>query len=336
MCPADWRLLRRVPSAMPQLSLDLINEAREFLRPRIRRTPVEASPRLSAKLGVLTSLKLESLQITGSFKIRGAFFRLSRATEAERRGGIVTCSAGNHGKAIAYAARELGLRATIFVPKGVDQAKYRGMVSFGANVIVSPFPGYDETEELALEDSRKNGRAFVSAFDDAAVMAGNGGTLAAEIVEDLPDVKTFIVPVGGGGLSAGLALYVKEKVPAARVIGCQHEVTPALRLSLERGSAVTRMPSGETLAAGIEGGIGTQTFEVLRTRVDDTPIVNDAEICDAVRWMVEEHQYLIEPTAAATLAACLAGKIAPLTAPAVVVISGRNVSSATVRKILCI
>jgi threonine dehydratase len=129
---------------------------------------------------------------------------------------------------------------------------------------------------------------------------------------------------------------VKERVSGARVIGCQHEVTPALRLSLERGAAVTRMPSGETLAAGIEGGIGTQTFEVLRTRVDDTPIVNDAEICDAVRWMVEEHQYLIEPTAAATLAACLAGKISPLSAPAVVVISGRNVSSATVRKILCI
>src|SRR5580704_1764376 len=147
-----------VPSAMPQLSLELINEAREFLRPRIRRTPMEASPGLSLKLGVSTWLKLESLQITGSFKIRGAFFRLSRATEVERRGGIVTCSAGNHGKAVAYAARELGLQATIFVPKGVDQAKYRGMVSYGANVIVSPFADYDQTEEFALEDSRKKDR----------------------------------------------------------------------------------------------------------------------------------------------------------------------------------
>jgi len=320
---------------MPQLTLDLIDEALEYLRHRIRCTPVEASPGLSAKLGVPTWLKLESMQLTGSFKIRGAFFRLARASEAERRSGIITCSAGNHGKAVAYAARELGMRATIFVPKEVDHAKYRGMVACGAEVKVSPFPDYDKTEELAIEESRKSGRPFLSAFDDAAVMAGNGGTLATEIVEDLPDVKNFIVPVGGGGLSAGLALYVKEKVHGARLIGCQLEVTPALRLSLERGSAVTRMPSGESLAAGIEGGIGSETFEILRARVDDTPLVNDAEICEAVRWMVEEHQYLIEPTAAAVLAACLSGKVAPLSAPAVVVISGRNVSSATARKILC-
>jgi threonine dehydratase len=320
---------------MSQLTLELINEAGDFLRPRIRRTPVEASPGLSAKLGVPTWLKLESHQLTGSFKIRGAFFRLSRASEAERRNGIITCSAGNHGKAVAYAARELGIRATIYVPKGVDQAKYRGIVSFGAEVKVSPSPTYDETEELALEDAQNSGRPFVSAFDDAAVMAGNGGTLGAEIVEDLPAVKNFIVPVGGGGLSAGLAVYVKEKVRGARLIGCQHEATPALKLSLERGSAVTRMPSGKTLAAGIEGGIGSETFEILRTRVDDMPLVNDAEICEAVRWMIEEHQYLIEPTAAAVLAACLSGRIAPLAAPAVVVISGRNVSSETVRKILC-
>ena len=200
---------------------------------------------------------------------------------------------------------------------------------------ISPSPSYDETEELALEEARESGRPFISAFDDAPVMAGNGGSLAMEIVEDLPDVRNFIVPVGGGGLSAGLALYVKEKVRGARLIGCQLAVTPALELSLERGSAVTRMPSGESLAAGIEGGIGSETFEILKTRVDDTPLVDDAEICEAVRWMVEEHQYLIEPTAAAVLAACLAGKVAALDAPAVVVISGRNVSSETARRILC-
>ena len=296
---------------------------------------MEASPGLSAKLGVPAWLKLESLQLTGSFKFRGALFRLSRASESERRNGIITCSAGNHGKAVAYAARELGMRATIYTPKNVDQAKYRGMVAFGADVKVSPSPSYDDTEDLALEDARKTGRPFISAFDDAAVMAGNGGSLAAEIVEDLPEVKNFILPVGGGGMSAGLALYVKEKVRGARLIGCQLEVTPALKLSLERGSAVTRMPSGESLAAGIEGGIGAETFEVLKTRVDDTPLVDDREICEAMRWMVEEHQYLIEPTDAAVLAACLSGKVAPLDAPAVVVISGRNVSSETARMILC-
>ncbi|MFZ0735843.1 MAG: pyridoxal-phosphate dependent enzyme [Candidatus Acidiferrales bacterium] len=322
-------------AAMPQLTLDLIAEATDFLSGRIRRTPLEPSPALSSKLGVPVWLKLESLQITGSFKIRGAFFRMSRLSEAERRTGIVTCSAGNHGKACAYAGRELGVKVTIYVPKGVDEAKHRGMLALGAEVKVSEFPGFDETEEWAQEEARKSGRPFLSAFDDVDVMAGNGGTMAKEIVEDLPDARDFIVPVGGGGLGAGFSFYLKEAAPRARFIAVQHEVSPGLKVSLEQGRAATRMPSGETLAAGIEGGIGAQTFEILRRRVDHVALINDAQICDAMRWLLEEHQYLIEPTAAATLAACLNGKAGELRGPAVVILSGRNVSGATIRKILC-
>jgi len=320
---------------MAELSLALIEEAAEFLRGRIRRTPVEASPVLAKLLGVPVWLKLESLQVTGSFKIRGAFFRMSRLSEAERRRGIVTCSAGNHGKACAYAGRELGVRVTIFVPQTVDEAKYRGMIALGADVRVAPFPGYDETEELAQEEARRSGLPFLSAFDDAEIMAGNGGTLAREIVEDLPEAREFIVPVGGGGLGAGFAFYVKHKIAGARFTACQHEVSPGLKVSFERGTAATRLPSGDTLAGGIEGGIGAQTFEILRTRVDQMALVNDGQIMAAMRWLIEEHQYLIEPTAAAVLAACLNGKIGELRGPAVVVLSGRNVSGATVRKILC-
>jgi threonine dehydratase len=322
-------------AAMPELNLDLINDAAAFLRGRIRRTPLEPSPGLSAKLNVPVWLKLESLQVTGSFKIRGAFFRLSRLSDAERRSGIVTCSAGNHGKACAYAGRELGVRVTIYVPNTVDQAKYRGMLALGAEVKVSKFPGYDETEDLAMDEARKSGRPFISAFDDAAVMAGNGGTLAMEIVEELPQVTEFIVPVGGGGMGAGIAFYTKAKNSAARFIACQHEVSPGLKVSFERGRAATRLPSGDTLAGGIEGGIGAQTFEVLRTRVDHIALVNDSEICTALRWMIDEHQYLIEPTAAAAIAACLNTKVGALSGPAVVVISGRNVAGATIRKIVC-
>lgn len=320
---------------MPQLTLDLIAEARDFLRGRIRRTPLEPSPALSAKLGVPVYLKLESLQVTGSFKIRGAFFRLSRLTDAERRSGIVTCSAGNHGKACAYAGRELGIRVTIHVPNTVDESKYRGMIALGADVKVSKFPGYDETEELAQEDAGRSGRPFISAFDDTEVMAGNGGTLAMEILEDLPQATDLIVPVGGGGLGAGLAFYTKHKNSAAKFIACQHEVSPGLKASFELGRAATRLPSGETLAGGIEGGIGEQTFEILRTRVDRIALVNDAEISAALRWMLDEHQYLIEPTAAATVAACLNNKVGALSGPAVVVISGRNVAGSTIRKIVC-
>jgi threonine dehydratase len=317
-----------------ELTLDRIQEAARFLSGRIRRTPVEPSPALSTKLGVPIWFKLEALQITGSFKIRGAFFRLSHLTERERRTGIVTCSAGNHGKACAFAGRELGVRTMIYVPSTIDEAKYRGMIALGAEVIVSNFPGFDQTEELAQEEARKSGTPFVSAFDDCDVMAGNGGTLAAEVIADLPQATNFICPIGGGGLGAGFSLYVKEKVMNARFIGCQHEASPAFTMSLEQGRAITRLDCRETLAAGIEGGIGARTFDILRSRVDQVALVSDLEICAAVRWMIEEHQYLIEPTAAAPLAACLNGRVGKLSGPTVVIVTGRNVSFKTTKKVL--
>ncbi len=276
-------------------------------------------------------LKLESLQITGSFKLRGAWFRLSRLTAEERKTGIATCSAGNHGKAIAFASREVGTHATIYVPSSVDESKLRGMKALGAEVVVSKFPGYDDTLDWALAATKK---PFVSAFDDAAIIAGNGGSLGAEIMEDLPQARTFIVPVGGGGLAAGLAVFAKHKYADAQIIGCQHELSPALRLSLDKGVAVTRLPAVDTVAGGVEGGIGAQPFDLLRSRVDGVALVSEAEIFAAVRWMLETHQYLIEPSAAVTVAACLTGKVGRLSSPAVVVVSGCNVGMPVLRRIL--
>src|SRR5579871_4990162 len=143
---------------------ELVDQAAEYLKGRVRRTPLEHSVGLSKVLGVPTSLKLESMQLTGSFKIRGALFRLSRLTAEEQRVGVVTCSAGNHGKAVAYAAREAGVRATICVPRSVDRSKLEGMLALGADVRVSEFDGYDDTEEWAR--SLAGGRTFISPFDD--------------------------------------------------------------------------------------------------------------------------------------------------------------------------
>jgi threonine dehydratase len=319
---------------MTELTKSLIDAAAEFLRPRIRRTPVERSATLTEILGVPTWLKLEHLQITGSFKIRGAFFRLSRLTEEERRCGIVTCSAGNHGKAVAYAARELGIAATIYVPSTVDEAKLRGIQAAGARAVVAPFPGFDETNEWALEAAQREGRPFLSAFDDPAVMAGNGGTLAAEILEDLPEVCNFIFPVGGGSLGAGLSYLVRERKAGCRLIAVQHELSPALKLSFERGAAMTKLLGADTLAAGVEGGVGEKTFEVMRTRLDEVALISEAEMFAATRWMAEEHQYMVEPSGAVALAACLARKMERLNGPTVVVFTGRNVSIATWSKIL--
>ena len=316
------------------LTLAVIREARAYLAGRIRRTPLEESPALSAILGVPARMKLESLQVTGSFKIRGAFFRLSRLTEEEKRAGIATCSAGNHGKAVAYAAKSLGLVPRIYVPASVDESKHRAMTALGAEVIRSRWPGYDETEEWALGEAKRAGRVWVSAFDDDAIMAGNGGTLALEILEEAPETRAFVLPVGGGGLSAGLSYVVKKQDPAAVVVGCNHELSPALALSLERGEAVTRLPAAETAAGGIEGGIGRKTFAVLRTRVDRVALVGEEEIFEAVRWMLDKHQYLTEPSSAAAIAACLTGKAGRFDSPVAVVITGRNVSLSTLRRIL--
>jgi threonine dehydratase len=300
------------------------------LRSRIRRTPVEYCPELSHRLGVPVWLKLEFLQITGSFKVRGAWWRVHQASAEERSRGIATCSAGNHGKGLAHAAREEGIHAVIFVPKAVDEAKYRGMVALGAEVRKSEYWGYDDTEAWAREVSAKEGMPFISAFDDYDVMAGNGGSLAFEIHEQLPEVQNWIVPVGGGGLAAGLTFYLKETLTGQRVIGCQHRESPALQMSLDTGNAVTSLPGIITMAGGVEGGIGKLTFEVLRDRIDGVALVEENEIRAATRWMVAQHQYLVEPSAAVTLAACLRGRVGSLTGPTVVVVSGRNVSLKTV------
>jgi len=314
--------------------MDLIEKGRVFLRGKIRRTPIEESRVLSEVLGVPVWLKLECLQTTGSFKVRGALFRLAQLSPIERQIGIATCSAGNHGKSIAYAAKKIGIQVTIYVPKFVNPTKFQGMVVLGARVIRSPFEGYDDTEAWAREQIVKSGQLFISGFDDPYIMAGNGGSVAAEVLEDVPEARSFIVPVGGGGHAAGFAYYVKEKLSDCQIITCQHELSPALKLSLESNKAVTKLRAVTTLAAGLEGGIGQLTFEVLKTRVDRVDLVTEKEIRTAVVWMLDHHQYLIEPTAAATIATCLNGRIEKPSSPTVVVLTGRNVDVQTIRELL--
>jgi threonine dehydratase len=316
------------------LDLALVLQARKALEGRIRRTPLERSPALSEIAGVPVWLKLESLQLTGSFKIRGAYFVLSRLSAEERRLGVVTCSAGNHGKAVAHVAREIGIVAEVHVPKSVDESKYRAIVELGARVVRSDCDGFDETEALARAEAARTGRRYVTAFDDVEVLAANGGTLAAEIIEDAPEARSFLLPVGGAGLAGGFAYYAKAALPGARIVGCQHALSPALALSLERGEAVTRLPPVETTAGGLEGGIGRTGFEQLKTRIDRVALLAEDEIFAGVRFLLDRHQYLVEPSAAVTAAAILTGKAGRLDSPAVAVLSGRNVALATLRRIL--
>jgi threonine dehydratase len=314
--------------------LALIHAAAAFLEPRVRRTPIEPSPLLGAALGVPVFLKLEMLQISGSFKLRGAWFRLSRLDPGQRALGVVTCSAGNHGKALAYAARELGVPATIYVPSTVDGAKLAGMRAMGAEVVIAQARGYDEAELEARAEAQRSGRPFVSAFDEPEIIAGNGGSLGLELLDQLPTLRTVITPVSGGGLAAGLALALEAHDPGIALVACQHRDSPSLALSLERGGAVTAMPAIDTLAGGIEGGIGINTFAILARRVHRVALVSEAQILRATRWMLAEHQYLVEPSAAAVVAACLEGDLGQLEGPVVVVLSGRNLAVESLRVIL--
>ncbi|CDR34862.1 threonine ammonia-lyase [Criblamydia sequanensis] len=311
----------------------IIEQARHVLKGKIRKTPIEFSPKLSNLFGQPIYLKLENLQITGSFKVRGGFFYLSTLDEKKKEKGVAACSAGNHGLGIAYACKQLGVPAIVFVPKNVDQAKYNKLLELGAEVKKSEFVGYDETLEWAANEAKKLDMTLISAFDDEKIMAANGGTLASEVLEQMPEAKHFILPMGGGGLSSGFAWHIKEKSPHAKITICQLFESPALKLSLSQGKPITYLPPIDTLAGGLEGGLGAKCYDILKTRVDEIALIKENELKEALLWLLKNHQYLIEPSAAVSLASCLFGHIKPKE-PTVLVLTGRNVSFSTLQKLI--
>ncbi len=313
------------PQLIVELNPTLVREAASFLDSRIRRTPAEFSPGLSEELGQDVYLKLENLQTTGSFKIRGALFALHKL---KQKGilQVATCSAGNHGKGVAYAAEKLGMMAKIYVPSGVDRVKYDAMVRMGADVVVSDFIGFDETEKWSIGEAEKEEIPFISAYDDVLVMAGNGGSVALEVLDQVPDAKTFVMPAGGGGHAAGFISTVRSRYADCKTNLVQHERSPAFLRSLEKGRAVTEMDPFETLASGLEGGFGRNTFEMLKDQVSHVALVSESDIRRAMKWIAENHQYIIEGSSAAAIAACQRHDLATTAGSIVVFISGRNIS----------
>lgn len=312
----------------------LIKKASEYLQGKVRKTPAEFSMVLSELVGQPVFLKLENLQHTGSFKLRGALFYLSTLDASSKERGVSTCSAGNHGLGVAFAAKELGVPCTVFVPKSVDQTKYEKLIKLGARVRKSEFIGYDDTLAWAVKESADLQLHLITAFDDEKIMAANGGTLAVEVLEQVPEATNFVLPMGGGGLSAGFSWHVKSQNPHCRVIISQLAESPAFKLSLEQNKPITYLPPIETLAGGLEGGLGEKCFDILKHRVDEIAHIREDELISAVGWLLKQHQYLIEPSAAVALASCLFGHAHPI-GPTVIVLSGRNVSYATLQKCIC-
>lgn len=309
----------------PPLTLRDLYLARRRVAPYARRTPLARSTALSALAATSVYLKLENQQETGSFKLRGAANRLLALTPEESHRGVITVSTGNHGRGVAYMAQQLGVRAVVCVPNQVLPHKIAAMRSLGTEIVVHG-QTQDEAEAHARQLQAEQGLVTVSAFDDPLVIAGQG-TIGLEVLEDLPQVDTAIIPLSGGGLLGGIALALKAAAPTTRVIGVSQERQPAMYLSLRAGRPipVTEEP---TLADSLVGSIGLAnryTFELVRGLVDEIILVSEEEIAAGMVHAMREERQVVEGGAAVGIAALLAGKVSQPGKAIVVVVSGGNV-----------
>ncbi len=310
---------------MPQdgnVTLERIHEAYGPLKAVARRTPILTSKTLDVMAGGPVHLKAENLQKTGSFKIRGAYTALSRLSAAEREKGVVTASAGNHAQGIALAAQLTGIRARVFMPLGASIAKILATRGYGADVQLAG-GSFDEAVAAAQELAHQTGASFISAFDHDDIIAGQG-SVGLELLEDLPDVDTVLIPVGGGGLISGMAIALKESRPSLRVIGVQAEGCPAAVDSWRAGSVVAAAQA-KTIADGIAvKKPSPRTLHYLRKYVDDMVTVGDEEIATTIVTLMERMKILVEGAGAVALTALIARKAAPKGRTAVV-LSGGNI-----------
>ncbi|HEV7184748.1 MAG TPA: threonine ammonia-lyase [Leifsonia sp.] len=323
----------RTPFAGP--TLDEIEAARVTVSRVAQATPIESSRYLAEVLGAPVYLKCENLQRTGSYKIRGAYNRLAKLTAEERERGVVAASAGNHAQGVAFAARELGIRATIFMPVGVAIPKFQATRDYGADVMLSGSI-FDETLRAAADFAAETGAVVIPPYDHPDVITGQG-TLGLEILDEVPDVTTVIVPIGGGGLISGVASAVKQRAAREgreiRVIGVQAANAAAYPVSLEAGQ-----PTQISLVATIADGIavskpGALNFEIIRDLVDEIVTVSEDDMARALLMLLERAKLVVEPAGATGVAAILAGKVAP-NGPTVAILSGGNIDPMLMQRVI--
>lgn len=296
--------------------------AAERIRPIVRRTRLLRSIQLSELAGGDVYLKLENEQITGSFKLRGATNVLATLPADARRRGVVASSAGNHGLGVAYAAKHFGAPATIFVPSGAPQVKRDGITALGAAIDTSQ-PHYDAAMEAALAFADAHGSTFINPCAGDALIAGQG-TVALEILEDLPDLAALVVSVGGGGLLGGCASLTKAVAPNARIFGAQSENTAAMSLSVAAGRVV-QIDNLPTLAEGLAGQVDDYAVDIALRTLDEIVTVTEAEIARTIGWFWTDVQQRVEGAGACAAAAMLMRKIRDIPTPAAVVVSGGNI-----------
>ena len=310
------------------ISLSDIQEAREHIRKVIRHTPLMTSPTISSLCHAdLTApdegihLKAETLQKTGSFKIRGAYNRLLMIPATSRERGVVAASAGNHAQGVALSARLLGIPATVFMPETASIAKIQATKGYGATVLLEGRT-FDESVIAAQNFQKRKGAIYISPYDDDAIIAGQG-TLGLEIVEDLPDIDTVVIPVGGGGLFAGVATAIKELRPDVRVIGVQAEGADTAVRSFQAGRLITRTAPLDTICDGIAvKSPSARTFEYIMKYADEMVTVSDSAVSSALLLLMERMKLVVEPAGAAGLAALLSERTRPHGQTAVILCGG--------------
>lgn len=285
---------RRIPT------IEDIVKAQELLSGIIRRTPLQTSRTFSGLAGTNLFLKLECLQVTGSFKVRGAFVKISRLSHKQTGYGVIAASAGNHAQGVAYAAMIKKIPCTIVMPENASPAKVAATRSYGAKVIRRG-ANYDDAWEATQQIAKSEGSTIVHAFDDPDVIAGQG-TIGLELLEDLPDVDRIYVPIGGGGLAAGVAIAVKSRKPNVKIMGVESKAFPAMKESLAKGS-LQCTKHGYSIADGIAvKQPGELTHQIVSKYLDDIVLIDDTSIVKTMFLMMERAKLVVEPAGAASLA----------------------------------
>ena len=315
------------------VTLDDVRAARKRIFDNVFLSPCARSETLSRLAGCEAFLKLENLQMTGAYKERGALNKLLTMSQADRAKGLVAASAGNHAQAVAYHAGRLGVAATIVMPESTPLLKIANTRSHGARVVLQG-SNYDESYAEARRLEQAEGLTFVHPFDDAAIIAGQG-TIALELLEQVPDLEAVLVPVGGGGLVSGIAVALKSTSPQLKVIGVETEVLPSMLASLEEGRLVT-VEAATTLADGIAvKRPGELTFEMVRAYVDEIVTVSEEEIASAILYLLEKEKTVVEGAGAVGVAALLNHKVSGLEGRRVIsIISGGNIDVNVVARVI--
>ncbi len=312
------------------ISMELLRDARCVLSPVINLTPM--IPAKGFVPDCRFYLKADCLQKTGAFKLRGAYYKLSTLTDEEKARGVIACSAGNHAQGVAFAARDMGIPATICIPAGAPLSKIEATRSYGANVVLVPGV-YDDAHAEAVRLRDEQGLTFIHPFDDERVMAGQG-TIGLEIAEQLPDVDVVLVPIGGGGLIAGVASALRQLKPACRIIGVQAAGAASMADSLRAGHILT-LPEVHTVADGIQVKTpGEKTFAICCEAVDEVVTVGEAEIASAILTVLERQKLMVEGAGAVGVAAAMYGELDLRGKTVCALLSGGNLDVTMLERII--